>query len=94
VVGFFVGAALLLIFFFCALLSTAGAGVLLGAGIERFLFRRPPFPLSYRPVLLGILLFSFLFVIPYVGFVINFIAFLAVLGALMTQLYRHFVSSS
>lgn len=92
VVGFFIGVVLLSLFFAAVFLSLAGTGMLLGSAAERFLFRRSPFPLSYRPVLLGTVLFALLFVIPYIGFAINFVIFLSVLGALETAGYRYMTS--
>lgn len=92
VVGFFVGVVFLLLFLVMVFLSITGTALLLGGAMEHFFFKRSPYPLSYRPVLLGTVLFALLFMVPYIGFAINFIIFLSVLGALETAGYRHITS--
>lgn len=78
-------ASLLLALF---LLSFAGAGILFGAWLEQFFFKRSAFPLSYRPVLLGSIGVSVISILPFVGPVIYGILFLAAAGSLGTVFFR------
>jgi cytoskeletal protein CcmA (bactofilin family) len=71
------------------LLGWAYAGFLAGAWSERFFFRRSPFPLSYRPVLLGIIFLSVLSAIPVLGPLLHLALSLAAVGSLGTVFYRH-----
>src|SRR3989338_4344237 len=71
------------------LLSWVYAGVLLGAWCERFFFKRSPFPLSYRPVLLGIIFISLISLIPLVGLLFHGILLLAAAGSIGTLFSRY-----
>lgn len=77
--------ALLLLLF---LLSSACAGILIGVWSEQLFFKRSAFPLSYRPVLFGIVFLSILSLIPFVGLLVYGILFLAVAGSIGTLFYR------
>lgn len=89
-----VGIPLMLImgalFSLLVLLSWGYAGILLGAWSERILFKRSAFPLTYRPVLLGVLFLSVISLIPVIGPLFHGILILAVAGALGT-LFARFV---
>lgn len=78
-------ASLLLALF---LLSFACAGILFGAWLEQFFFKRSAFPLSYRPVLLGSIGVSVISILPFVGPVIYGILFLAAAGSIGTVFFR------
>ncbi len=78
------GALLLLL----VLLSSVFAGILLGAWSERLFFKRSAFPLSYRPVLLGIMFLSIIGAIPLVGPIVHGILMLATAGSMGTLFYR------
>lgn len=71
------------------LFASAFAGILVGAWIERALFKRSPFPLTWRPVLLGTLVLSLISVIPYIGGAFYLIVLLSALGGLGTVFYRY-----
>ena len=88
VVGIPLALALASLFLLLLVLSFACAGILLGAWIEQFLFKRSAFPLSYRPVLLGVIGISVISVIPFVGPVVCGILFLAAAGSLGTVFFR------
>lgn len=72
------------------IVGTAVSGVMVGLFLEKTVFKRPLFPVTYRPVLLGILLLSLISVLPYVGLVANAMLLLAAFGSLGTISYRHF----
>ncbi|MDO8564966.1 MAG: polymer-forming cytoskeletal protein [bacterium] len=89
VVGIPVAALLLFLLAAGFAVSIPLAGFMAGLWLERVLFKRSAFPLSYRPVLLGILLLALISLIPYVGFVANLLLILASLGSIGTVFYRH-----
>lgn len=70
-------------------LSTAFAGMLFGAWIEQFVFRRSVFPLTYRPVLLGIVFLSLVSAIPFVGPIVEGMLMLGAIGSMGTLFFRH-----
>ncbi len=70
-------------------LSCALAGLLIGAWLENAFFKRSSFPLSYRPVLLGTLLFGLLALVPFLGFAAQLLIFSAGAGSVATVFYRH-----
>lgn len=88
VVGAPAGILLLLLFATALLVSGALSGILVGAALERVFFKRSLVPLSYRPVLLGILCLSLVAVIPYLGLLIYLVLLLASLGAVGSVFYR------
>lgn len=88
IVGLPVGILLFSLFLSAFILSVAISGIAIGAWIETTFFKRSPFPLSYRPVLLGIAVFSFLLVIPYIGVLIDALIILVSLGSIGTLFYR------
>ncbi len=89
VVGLPLAIVLLALFISGLVVAMAGAGLLLGVWIERFLFKKPPFPLWWRPVLVGIISLSLVSVIPYIGAIITLVLSLAVFGGAGTVFYRH-----
>lgn len=89
VVLFPIGIALAAFFIASLLAASASAGILVGLWVERVLFKRAPFPLWWRPVLLGILALSLISVIPYVGLLIHAVLLLAALGGVGTVCYKH-----
>jgi len=76
-------------FLLALMLGWAYAGLLVGAWSERLFFKRSAFPLSYRPVLLGIIFLSVLSAIPMLGPLLNLALSLAAVGSLGTVFYRH-----
>lgn len=70
------------------LLSWGYSGLLLGVWCERLFFKSPAFPLSYRPVLLGIIFISVISLIPLVGPLFHGILMLTSAGSLGTLWYR------
>lgn len=89
IVGLPLGILLLLLFLSAGILSVALAPIMVGAWIEKIFFKRSPFPLLYRPVLLGNVALSFLFVIPYIGALMSAGLILVALGGIGTAFYRH-----
>jgi hypothetical protein len=83
-IALILGALLLLLL----LLSWVYAGLLLGAWSEQIFFKRSAFPLSYRPVLLGIVFLSILSAIPFVGLIIHGMLLLAAAGSLGTVFWN------
>ncbi|MDO8594485.1 MAG: hypothetical protein Q7R93_03145 [bacterium] len=75
-------------FVILSLLSWGYAGILVGVWSERFFFKHSAFPLTYRPVLLGVIFLSVLSLIPIVGPLLNFLLMLAVAGSLGTLSFR------
>ncbi len=88
VVGIPIALILGALFFMLVLLSWGYAGVLLGAWSERILFKRSAFPLTYRPILLGVLFLSVISLIPVIGPLFHGILILAVAGSLGTLFSR------
>lgn len=88
VVGIPIALVLAALFLALMLISFACAGILLGALLEQFFFKRSAFPLSYRPVLLGIICLSAISVIPFIGPIIYGILSLAAAGSLGTVFFR------
>jgi cytoskeletal protein CcmA (bactofilin family) len=83
-IALILGALLLILF----LLSFVLSGILLGAWSERIFFKRSAFPLSYRPVLFGIVFLVVLSVIPFIGPLIHGILLLGTAGSLGTIFFR------
>src|SRR3989338_6135996 len=88
VVGIPIALLLFSLLLILMLLSSAYAGILLGALCERFVFKRSAFPISYRPILLGIVFLSILSLIPFVGLIIYGILFLGAVGSIGTLFFR------
>lgn len=88
VVGLPIAMLLIALFVAMLLLSWALAGIIVGAWIEQLIFRRSSLPLTYRPVLLGILVISVISLIPYVGPLFYGILILASVGSLGTLFFR------
>ncbi len=88
VVGIPIALVLGALFLLLLLLSWGYAGILLGAWSEQFFFKRSAFPLSYRPVLLGIMFLSIISVVPFIGAIIHGILLLSVAGSIGTLFFR------
>ncbi|OHA20415.1 MAG: hypothetical protein A2849_01400 [Candidatus Taylorbacteria bacterium RIFCSPHIGHO2_01_FULL_51_15] len=88
VVGIPLSLVLGALFFLLVAFSFIFAGLIVGAWSERFLFKRSPFPLSYRPVLLGVILLSLASLIPLVGPLFHGILLLTAAGSLGTVFFR------
>lgn len=71
------------------ILGWAYGGLLVGAWSERLFFKRSAFPLSYRPVLLGVLMLSVMSLIPFAGPLLHLALTLAAVGSLGTVCYKH-----
>lgn len=84
-----IGVALAALLVVSLLAASAFAGILVGLWIERAFFKRSPFPLSWRPVLQGIIALSLISVLPYIGIAAHGVFLLAALGGLGTVFYRH-----
>lgn len=89
VVGAAAGVVAVALFLAAFPLSLSFSGLLVGGVMERLLFKRSPFPLHSRPVLLGTVVFALLSVVPYVGPAVALILILASLGSIGTVFYRH-----
>ena len=92
VIGIPIALCLAMLFIVLLLLSWAYSGILLGAWCERIFFKRSAFPLSYRPVLLGIILLSVISLIPVIGPLFYAALLLSAVGALGT-LFFNFIRS-
>lgn len=89
VVGISVALVLGALLLISLVLGSAYAGFLVGAWSERLFFKSSVFPLTYRPVLLGIIFFSVLSAIPYAGPLLHIVLTLSAVGSLGTVFYRH-----
>ena len=76
------------LFLLLVLLSWAGSGILFGVWCEQFFFKRSAFPLTYRPVLIGILSLSLISIVPVLGALLHGILILATAGSLATLFFR------
>lgn len=89
VVGLPLGLLLLFLFISGCILGEAFAGILVGAFVERLWFKRSPFPLFWRPVLIGTVLLSLVSLVPFAGPLANILLALAGVGSLGTVFYRY-----
>ena len=89
VVGIPIALLLLALFVVLVMVSSVFGGIMLGAWSERVFFKRSAFPLTYRPVLIGILLLSLVIALPVVGAVVHLLLLIAAAGSLCTVFYRH-----
>lgn len=90
VIGALLGGAGLLIYILMGLLASIFAPIVLGSLIFRKLLKKPEFGADWRSVVVGVAVMRIAQVIPYVGWILWFIFFLAAFGALFNYLYRHF----
>jgi len=90
VVGIPVALVLLALFAVLVITSSVFGGIMLGAWSERVFFKRSAFPLTYRPVLIGIILLSLIVALPVVGAVVHLFLMFAAAGSISTVFYRHF----
>lgn len=88
VVGAPLAVVLLCIFVLFILLGQAFSALTVGAWCERVFFKRSAFPLAYRTVIIGTLALSLILLIPFLGFLAEFLLLLASIGGLGTAGYR------
>lgn len=89
VVGLLLGIALAALFLAALIFSFVFAALLVGSALERFCFKRSPYPLSWRPVLLGTLVLALVSVLPYVGLFVPALLLFAALGGVGTAFYKY-----
>lgn len=71
------------------ILAGIGGGILLGAFAIRLISRAREHPLDWKVILLGMVLLAVLGLVPVLGWILVFLLFLAVLGAMADFWYRH-----
>jgi len=76
---------------YAAALITAGifSGILVGGWLSKYLYKQSGYTIDWKAVSLGVLVVFLLGLIPVVGWLIDFIIFLAAFGSLLNFGYRH-----
>ncbi|MDO8620426.1 MAG: polymer-forming cytoskeletal protein [bacterium] len=88
IIGIPLAFALMSLYSLLLLLSWGLAGILVGVWGERLFFKRSAFPLTYRPVLLGVLFLSVISAVPFFGGLFHGILMLSIAGSLGTLFMR------
>ncbi len=77
---------------YAAVLITAGifSGILVGGWLSKYLYKQSGYTIDWKAVSLGVVAIFLLGLIPFVGWLIDFVIFLAAFGSLLNFGYRHF----
>lgn len=83
---------LIAILCYAAVLIAAGifSGILVGGWLSKYLYKQSGYTIDWKEILLGVIIIFLLGLIPVVGWLIEFIIFLAAFGSLLNFGYRHF----
>lgn len=90
IIGFFVGIFSIVFLSGICILTSVISGILFGSLIFKWLSKKKELRLDWVSVVMGIIVFNVLALIPFVGWIISFVIYLASLGTLLNMAYQQF----
>lgn len=87
-IGSWISAILAVSYGLSILLSMILAPIFLGSFLLKWLLKKTEYPINWRAVVLGVLAMNLIILIPYIGWLLSFLLYLAAFGALYKLVYH------
>ncbi len=88
-VGLYAGLVLLVAWGLALIIAMLGGMVFAGAVITKALSKKTELVLDWQAIVIGVVVVSILAIIPVIGWMFNFVLFVAFFGAIVRSVYHH-----